>query len=175
MNITYIADSDVSPSLDLQLRTLLSTCFTKPEDYVFKQHRHFKEPPQHRWIIWNENTPIAHIAVHDKIIIADNKEYRIGGIAEVCVHPDHRGKGYVKQLLEMIHTWLTQRGYVYSVLFGKPEVYGSSGYSQVNNMLNDSTDEKGITARKQISALIKELQSSNPWPKSMVYLPGLKF
>jgi hypothetical protein len=82
--IEYIKDEDVDPGLDRELRNLLTICFTKPEDAIFLKRRYFREPPQHRWMIRVESTKIiAHIAIHEKVVKAKGKTYRIGGIAEV--------------------------------------------------------------------------------------------
>ena len=94
--IEYLPDDNVTDTLDYELRSLLTTCFTKPQDVVFRDRQYFQEPYPHRWVIRDENNAIvAHIGVHEKQVETEGRTYRIGGIAEVCVHPDYRGKGYV--------------------------------------------------------------------------------
>ena len=97
--IEYLPDNSVTDALDLELRGLLTTCFTKPQDVVFKYRRFFREPYPHRWVIRDENDAIvAHIGVHEKQVETECSTYRIGGISEVCVHPNYRGKGYVRMM-----------------------------------------------------------------------------
>ena len=43
--IIQIADDDVEAPLDLELRDLLSTCFKKPGDEIFRSRRYFTEMP----------------------------------------------------------------------------------------------------------------------------------
>jgi predicted N-acetyltransferase YhbS len=170
--IEYLPDDHVDEALDSELRNLLTTCFTKPQDVVFKERRYFREPYPHRWVIRNEHGAIvAHIGVHEKNVEAEGRSSRIGGMAEVCVHPDYRGRGYVRMMLVCIHDWLAKHGFEFAVLFGDPRVYGSSGYVQVKNLFNGAGLKRD---RKQVTAMIKEL-SGKPWPRTEVYLPGLTF
>ena len=169
--VEYLPDSSVSNTLDEELRKLLSTCFTKPQDTVFKDQRYFCEPYEHRWVIRDDqNAIVAHIGVHEKSIEAGNAIFPTGGIAEVCVHPDCRGRGYVGTMLLHVHDWLTHRGTPFALLFGNPRVYGSSGYVQVQNLVHGGTADTW----KPVVGMMKEL-SDVPWPTGEVRLPGPKF
>jgi predicted N-acetyltransferase YhbS len=171
----YLADADVDAAQDEKIRTLLTACFTKPQDVIFKERRYFHEPYPHRWIIKDRHGAfIAHIGVHDKCVKADGKTYRIAGIAEVCVHPDHRGHGYVRAMLLCIHDWLMRQGVDFAMLFGDRRVYSSSGYVLVDNLFHDVETVEGQIYRKQLSAMVKEL-SGTPWPGTEVHLPGPVF
>jgi len=171
----YLADDTVDDALDAEIRTLLTTCFTKPQDVVFKDHRYFKEPYQHRWVIKNEKGAlVAQAGVHDKQIQADGTTYRIAGIGDVCVHPAYRGRGYVRMMLKCIHDWAPRQGFDFAVLFGDPKVYGSSGYVHISNLFRDAEQPGGGTCRKQISAMVRQL-SGTPWPGGEVFLPGKSF
>ncbi len=169
--IEYLPDHSVNDVVDKELRGLLTTCFTKPEDIVFRDRRYFAEPYPHRWVIRNgRGAIVAHIGVHEKHVEAEGQTYRIGGIAEVCVHPDYRGKGYVHMMLQSIHNWLCEHNFVFAVLFGNPRVYCSSGYVQVENLFYSG----GQSGWKQVQGMVKQL-SVTPWPGGDVYLPGPKF
>lgn len=168
--VEYLPDASVTETVDQELRALLTTCFTKPQDVIFQTQRYFREPYPNRWVIRTEQGAIvAHIGVHEKRIQAGGRDYRIGGIAEVCVHPDYRGRKYVKIMLEVIHAWLRERGFAFSVLFGNPKVYGGCGYQSVQ-LVYDS-DREG---RKTVPAMMVPL-AGIPWPESEVYLPGPTF
>lgn len=167
----YLPDETVDEGLDQEIRTLLTTCFTKPQDVVFRERRYFREPYPHRWIIRNEQgVLVAHIGVHEKKAEADGVSYRVGGICEVCVHPDCRGKGYVRQMLEAIHTWLAAQGYAFTCLFGDPKVYSSSGYFAVSNLYNGGGEKDWLPANGMVNTL-----SDTPWPSGKVLMPGPGF
>ncbi len=79
----YLSDDSVDDTVDRQIRVLLTTCFTKPQDIVFKTQRYFREPYPHRWVIRDVNKVlVAHVGVHEKQVLAGDKAFRIGGICE---------------------------------------------------------------------------------------------
>lgn len=171
----YLADNAVNDVQNAKIRALLTTCFTQPQDAVFKKRRYFREPYPHRWVIEDgHGNFVAHVGVHDKIVKAEGKTYRIAGIAEVCVHPDLRGQGLVRTMLQQIHRWLARRGFVFAVLLGDPKVYASSGYVSIDNLSHDAEGADGRIRMKKISAMVKPL-TETPWPNSIVHLPGPTF
>jgi len=173
--VEYLPDSSVDASLDAELRALLTRCFTKPQDVVFKDQRYFCEPYKHRWVIRDaRRCIIAHAGLHEKAVEADGQRFRIGGLAEVCVHPEYRGRGFVKAMVARIDEWLIRHRFDFAVLFGEPYIYQSSGYVEVNNLVHDEVTPSGKTYKAPEPAMVKEL-SGTPWPTSQVYLPGPKF
>jgi len=174
--ITYVSDASVDAALDHELRELLAACFTKPEDRVFKERRYFNELPAHRWVIRDEaGALVAHIAVHDKRLFDDRGGvHRTGGIAEVCVHPSHRGRGYVKLLVAAAHDWMRAEGFVFSVLFGISRNYASSGYLPVDNLFLDANAHAAATRAKASGALAVAF-TPLAWPEGEAHLPGPSF
>ena len=175
MDAEYLADAAVDSALDEEIRTLLTTCFTGPGDAVFKTRRYFHDPYPHRWIVRNASGKlIAHIGVHDKRAHADGQIYRIAGIAEVCVHPDARGQGHIRRMLQRIHEWAAREGFVFAALFGDPKVYASSGYANVDNLYVDTIGIDGTQDKKQVVVMVKSL-TTQPWPTGEVHLSGAAF
>ena len=129
--IKYIQDSKVDETLNKRIIDLLKICFVK--DPVLQYRRYCKEMPQHRWFIEKNERIMAHLALHEKTISTGSGEFPIGGVAEVCVHPDFRGKGSVKKMLVEAHKWMTKNKFLFSVLFGEKEIYSSSSYTSVQN------------------------------------------
>ncbi|MGX9415843.1 GNAT family N-acetyltransferase [Vibrio sp. WJH972] len=167
----HINDSDVSETLDQQLRELLSLCFVSGNDEeIFKKQRYYNDMPQHRYMLWQGDELAAHIAVHEKQVIIDEQPSAICGIAEVCVHPKYRKLGLVKRLLKEVHLDRTQRGDAFSILFGDEEVYGSSGYQCIHNLkaLNPN-QEWTVTGHTMVLSLNKQ------WPSIEVKLVGIPF
>lgn len=174
--IVYLPDSEVDPTTDRAIRDLLTTCFTGDDDDVFRHRRFWKEPYPNRFVIHGpEDTLIAHVGVHEKEIRAGEDRYRFGGIAEVCVHPEFRGRGTVRALLAFIHPWMASRGFVFSVLFGDPKIYTSSGYREVGNIQMDPDPYRPDGNRHTVNGAMVHPLGATPWPDGAVYLPGLKF
>ena len=172
-DVLYLPDTAVDAALDLALRELLSTCFTKPEDVVFRERRYFAEPPAHRWMIRNpEGQVVAHIAAHQRRVEAGAWSAPAGGLAEVCVHPGSRGQGLVRLLLKAVHADLQERGCLFSVLFGDPRFYSSSGYVKPDPVfIGPGPDGRWIPAD---GIMVRPL-SQLAWPAGEVHVPGLIF
>ncbi|MBC8180910.1 GNAT family N-acetyltransferase [candidate division KSB1 bacterium] len=172
-NIKYIQDSKVDETLNKKLIALLSICFLK--DPVFQYRRYCKEMPQHRWYIEENNIIVAHLALHEKKINTENGEFPIGGVAEVCVHPDYRGKGSVKKMLVKTHNWLKENKFPFSMLFGEKEIYSSSGYSPVKNEIKyfDDKTEKWIIEINRHA--MKNVLGSILWSEDLININGPMF
>jgi predicted acetyltransferase len=174
--IEDLPDRDVNEEDDRRLRQLLSYCFTKAEDHVFAQRRYFQEAPDHRFLMRTADGEIAaHVALHDKMIGSKEGELHIGGVAEVCTHPDHRGRGHIKALLAAGHAWMTERNMVFSMLFGEPYIYTSSGYVHVENPIRlwDWKREQWVTEAVR-AAMVRPL-TDLVWPEGVIDLRGPMF
>ena len=174
--IEFIEDSAVDAELDRQLRQLLSSCFTKPGDSIFRDRRYYHEPPRWRWFVRGSPTElIAHIAAHDKTIGLPTGHLRIAGVAEVCVHPRHRGQGLIREILATAHAWLTAHGVPAAVLFGDKKHYASSGYTNIFNSIRHHDPTTGVWAEKSFDCImVKSLQPMD-WPAGPVDLRGPTF
>lgn len=185
--VEYLPDREVDAALDKALRDLFTVCFTKKQDTVFRYRRYFIDPYPHRWVIRGAGGKlVAHTGVHEKYIETGDRVYRVGGLCEVCVHPDQRGRGYVKLMLAQIHKCLAREGFDFTLLFGDPAVYSSSGYLTVTNICiadpaapQNNCDDGGFPvmagAEKITVTGMVRLLRDRPWPETMAYLPGKKF
>lgn len=173
LTVLHQLDSGISETLDSELRTLLYMCF--PHELCFKTRRFVSEPPPHRFIVFGDEGALAgHIAVHDKLIRAGDTELRVGGIAEVAVHPDHRGKGLVKAMLAVAHRWMVSEGIEFSLLFGKQEHYQSSGYSPLMQPIRYRYADGTIKEEENAYAMVACL-ADRALPKGVVDLQGPLF
>lgn len=169
--IKYLSDDSVDHAVDAQIRGLMTACFIKPQYAIFKTQRYLHEPNPHWWTIGDgQKRLIAQVGVHEKQVMTEGNAFPIGGICSVCVHPDYRGRSYVKLMLERVHAWLSEHGFDFAVLFGSPLIYGSSGYVQVDNLVHGS-DQEGW---KPVNVMVFEV-SATAWPDGQVRLPGPTF
>jgi predicted acetyltransferase len=176
MNLEYIEDRNVGPELDAELRQLLSTCFTGGANEIFRHQRFFSEMPAHRWVARNDEGRLAaHLAVHDKIVGTSAGDLRVGGIAEVCVDPSHRGQGLVRQLLALSDDWMIKQGIPFGILLGKKEVYGSSGYRHADNPVRYLVPSTGEWLEQSFSYFLIKSLGAIDWPTGGIDLRGPKF
>lgn len=171
--INFIEDAEVDAVLNEKLIKILSGCFDNQP--LFKERRYYKEMPGFRWYIEENGQIIAHTAVHEKNILVGDQKIKIGGIAEVCAHPEYRGKGLVKLLLKNVDRWLVGNNYKYAMLFGDKNVYGSSGYFNIDNQIK-YVDYETKEVKIEISncAMVKTL-AGEPWLEGLVDLMGPTF
>jgi hypothetical protein len=169
--IETIEESAVDETLDGQLRDLFSACFPKEE--CFRHRRYWRLPPERRWFVRDGGSRLAsHACVHTLTMGSDAGDLPVGLVAEVCVRPDFRGLGLVRRMLAELHSWLTANGHEFAMLFGPAEVYSSSGYEKVANVLR-STDwpNSNIVEAANPSTMIRQL-GFNPWPAGLIDLRG---
>ena len=163
-DVVRIADDDVDPTFDRELRELLAACFTKPGDEIFRTRRYYEQPPSWRWSIRFEDRLVAHVAAHDLAIRFGVRPrlrtLRVLGIAEVCVAPGSRGVGLVPEMLGVAHAFGVERGFDLAMLFGREAIYGSSGYHATSGRVN--VIEADGTAAVRRDALLRPLASGVP-------------
>jgi predicted acetyltransferase len=176
MQLEYIEDRNVNAELDAELRDLLSTCFTGKTNEVFSHQRFFNEMPAHRWLARNdEGQLVAHLALHDKIVGTSAGDLRVGGIAEVCVVPSHRGQGIVRRLLALSDEWMIKQDIPFGILLGSQQVYGSSGYHHTDNVLRYHVPSTGEWREESISYFLIKQFGKVAWPSGLIDLRGPKF
>ena len=169
-----IDDSEVGASLDADLRQLLFECF--PHEPVLKYRRYVHESPTRRFLFLGDDNSIrAHAAVHLKQLRVEDKELNVGGVAEVAVAPEFRGRGYVAKLMNEVHQYLLDAGIIYSFLFGGLEIYQSSGYRAVTSPIRFVEYSTGIV-KEEMNPLASVAELGNkPWPDGVVDLRGYLF
>jgi len=171
MKFQYLKDSDVTPALDQKLRALLSQCFVKGQDAeIFSCQRYHQEMPQHRYLMWQGEELVAHVAVHDKLVTVSGVTYAISGIAEVCVHPKYRKRGLVKSLMERVNAERLKAGDAFALLFGDEQVYASSGYRCIDNLYVLSPQQEWVAVGHAMALVLNKA-----WPTGEVRLVGIPF
>lgn len=171
--VKFILDTDVDNEMNSKLIEILSICF--PDQPIFKEQRYFKEKPKYRWYLETDNEIISHVALHKKELKTETNTITIGGIAEVCVHPENRGKGLVTLLLKYAHDFLIEKGFKFSVLLGDTNVYSSSGYKVIKNEIKYLDHVTKLWKVEKINdVMVKEL-ADDEWPEGIIDIQGPTF
>lgn len=168
LQFKLIKDKDVDEKLDKAIRDLLVVCF--PESaHIFKIHRHYQEPPDFRWCVFNsDNELVAHTSLHLKSIKTNSGDFQTGGIAEVCVAPEYRGLGLLKTLMKKCDDFLMQKSIPFALLFGKTIFYSSSGFISAKNKIRYyNTNTNNWTIEELDSTQYKELGEIK-WPDGII-------
>jgi GNAT superfamily N-acetyltransferase len=169
--LIYLCDDLVDARLDAEIRELLCCCFTAPEHARFKTQRYFYGPYPHRLLLRSaDGGLIGHLGIHERVLRSGELRFLCGGIADVCIHPAHRGRGLMKRLLNEAHDWMRARGCSFSVLFGDSAIYRSSGYRPVQLFLESPTPN----LPQPLPALACALGAA-AWPEPTPCLEGALF
>ena len=170
--VTIISDNRVDAQLDAHLRALLSESF--PKDNTFRDRRYWKEIPSHRAILREPNGQLAgNVAIHRKVLGTSSGDLLIGGIADVCVRKDCRGRGYVRAMLSDVHNFLAKGDYPFAMLFGDRLVYSSSGYVNIDNPIRYVDDDRQVVKVFDY-AMIRPIRAQH-WPAGEIDLRGPLF
>lgn len=171
--LAYRSDLELTSEEDRRLRTLLVSCFSYNPIFWFR--RYYLERPAHRWMARNAaHEIVGHVAVHDKVLGSSDGDIRIGGVAEVCVAPSHRGLGILKGMLRVVHEWMAERDYPFSMLYGQPRIYTSSGYATIENEVRASNSPLRWFVPRRGRPMVKAL-GALAWPKGRIDLRGPTF
>jgi predicted N-acetyltransferase YhbS len=171
----YRSDQEIEAALDVQLRALLLEAFPQEMSSLAHQ-RYFRECPPHRWIIFDpDKIPIAHAAVHAKVLGSAAGDLPVAGVAEVCVSRSWRGRGLTKILLPAIQKWTEQQGWPFLFLLGDPTIYGSSGYQHAFNPFRYFQPQTQQWVTEPLRYALFKACGKQEWPKGLIDLRGPTF
>lgn len=71
---------------------------------------------------------VSHVGVLSIEMILDAERTRVGGIHAVCTHPDHRGRGYSRGLMEEALAWCDARFPTILLFTDQPSLYERFGF-----------------------------------------------
>jgi GNAT superfamily N-acetyltransferase len=71
---------------------------------------------------------VSSVTCYQRMMYCGGALAKVGAIGSVATHPDHRRRGYAREVLREARQWMRDNGFDFSFLFGKYEVYGGSGW-----------------------------------------------
>lgn len=86
--------------------------------------------------LYLDNKIIGHIGINRRIISHKNKTYIIGGVGDVAIDNEYRGKGFGSKLMKEVSKILKKENYNIGVLFNHPKLdnfYSSCGWIPKDN------------------------------------------
>jgi len=80
------------------------------------------------FVAYDGDRPIAHAGVLEIDLVVEGRPLRVPGIHAVCTHPDHRGRGHARSVIERALAHVDER-YGTSILFADvPAMYERFGF-----------------------------------------------
>lgn len=86
--------------------------------------------PEVTRVLFQDGRMVASVTNFDRwVYVGDGRRARVSCIGSVCTHPEFRRRGLARQLLAACLEWMLAKGFHWSSLFGREEVYNSSGWT----------------------------------------------
>ncbi len=86
-------------------------------------------PFGHRFELHHNSERVSSLILFDYTLTFNSSELKMGGIAGVQTHREHRNKGYASELMEATIAWMKEEEYPCSFLYGIPNFYWRYGYA----------------------------------------------
>jgi len=108
--------------------------------------------PEQTRVLLADGEMVASVSNYRRETYCAGRRALIGAIGSVATHPNHRRRGYVKQLLADSVEWMRRQSFDFSFLFGREEVYGGSGWRMFSAFnlvasVRPVQDDCGLTLR----------------------------
>ncbi len=141
-----------------------------------KDAPHFfgKNPDQlkTKWILKVGGKIVSHVGIFPFTALVEGRKLKVAGIGAVATHPDFRGQGLMKSLMEKIDEEIIRGGYDLSILWGERGLYLPYGYERALFMDQFSFQKKPLEyfaapekvrpARDKDLPAIQKLYSNHP-------------
>jgi N-acetylglutamate synthase-like GNAT family acetyltransferase len=158
------------------IRQLLGDCFPGyPSNRVY-----YKQLPHFRFLAWEADQLIAHMAVEHRMVKVGSQPSRIFGVVDLCVHPDFQHRQIASGLLEQLDE-LARGSEVDFILLvaSTPAFYENHGFRPARNLcrwmmlINHQT--VGVVNRHLNDILMVKPVSGKPWPEGELDFMGTVF
>ena len=112
-----IDERDMPDRLDGAIRRSLCACFPGDRESFSRTRAWHGSHPA--WSVFAEydGVVIAHAGIVDRTILVGALRVRVGGLQNVFVLPEHRGRGLFRSLMATVHEEAQRRGYELGMLF----------------------------------------------------------
>ena len=171
-----VAEFAITPALSQQILALRRVCF----DDSAADRIYYKQLPHHRLLAYQGDQLVASVAIDHRVITIAAKPYKIFGLIDVCVNPQHRDQGIASALLQEVTQLGQQHSIDFLVLFAQDaRIYQKNGFRLVDNYFQwlriDEHQNYGVAIERIDSEVwVKEL-CDRKWTADPVDLLGYLF
>lgn len=141
-----VDETAMTAGLDQAIRSGLCRCFAK-DAAVFSQTRAWHgSAPAFSAIIEVGQAVIAHVGVVDRVISIGGRSFRVGGVQNVFVASEYRGRGLSNVVMTAAMQQAAGRGLDMGLLFCQPKiqsVYDRGGWQLLSGRTIYRVDEHG--------------------------------
>lgn len=146
MDITRTAECDLTPDQQADVQALQQLGFPGTPEFPTQRWWHTPLDAGEQWLGARlDGALIGSVRLLFRTIVTDGGELVVGGIANVCSHPDHRGEGAAKACMRAAEQVIATEADFGLLMTGGGvwKFYQSLGWQVVDNhMIHRQTDGK---------------------------------
>ncbi len=172
MQIERIEEFKIKPITHQAIQELLYTCFAE-----YPARSFFKQLPNFRYLAWDKNILIGHLAVEHRIINNGEQLLHIFGVSDLCVLQAYQEKSVASSLLDQLSTLGKEHNIDFLLLIADTHgLYLKNKFKLVDNtcrwLMINSNQTLGVNHRKiERSLMIKRL-GTKKWHPGLVDFLG---
>ncbi len=173
LNYQRIEEIQIGAKQQSAIYNLLKDAFgAYPHDRIYAN-----QLPSFRFLVWDKNTLIGHMAVEYRTINIGQETAKVFGIADLCVDKNYQHKNIATTLLQQLEE-LGQKSFIDFILLIAPDhgVYEKNGFQLVDNpcrwLMINNHQTFGVGNRKIEDCLLVKQIGSTSWPAGLVDLLG---
>ena len=131
MEISRVIEFDISSDTHKKITDLRNSCFPKENN---KPRSYYKQLPHFRYLVFTEDTLIAHMGVDNRVIRVGDWVFKIFGVIDLCVSSTHRQQGIASKLLTSLTELAKERSidFLFTVV-NNDRLYLKNGFQAVSN------------------------------------------
>jgi len=176
MTILRIEEFQISNDQHQAIQHLLAECF---EGYP-ADRSYFKQLPSFRFLTYDNDQLIGHLAVEHRMISVADQPATIFGVVDICVHPDFRHQQIASTLLDKLEK-LGRKHQINFVLLTATDhqLYTNLGYNVCSHpcrwLLIRDHKTMGVHHRRLDNSLLVKSLGEQIWPAGVVDFLGEVF
>ncbi len=176
MFIQRLEEYKIPIAVHSQISLLLTEAFS---GYP-KGQTYYKQLPDFRYLIWEEERLIGHMGVEHRLMNNDGQTIKVFGVADLCIAQSHQHKKLATGLLTELERLGRKYGIDFIILMAKEhQLYLSNGFDLVKNecrwLLIQNNNCLGIIHRRIDQALMVKPLANIPWKNGVVDFLGPVF
>ena len=176
MKLQRLQEFEIDEATESAIAGLLGSCFPEyPEGRIY-----YKQLPDFRFLCWENEALIAHMAVEHRIVNNDGQAFRVFGIADLCVSESFQHRRLASRMLSELSILGLRHRIAFLLLMAKDHsLYRANGFQLVPNtckwLMISEHSTLGIAHRRVPSSLMVKALGKKEWRPGLVDFLGHVF
>jgi len=175
MQIERLEEFQIDRHTQVEITDLLKKCFSEYPDRSY-----YKQTPSFRYLVWEDELLIGHLAVDYRIINIAGSVAKIFGVVDLCVHQEYQHNKIASTLLKDLEKLAKEFKVDFIVLAAtEQELYKKNDFNVVSNtcrwvMINDH-QTLGVAHRTIDDCIMIKSIMGEKWKSGLVDFMGPVF